>query len=96
MGWKVPGVSSAGTSFNADFGLSTDAGETFGLSTFLRDSDAVYHTYFTTDRALEAVDTRISPCSTGCRSGRQKSWEGSPPGWPALEPYVWWHRHDEY
>ena len=30
-------ISSAGTSFNADFGLSTDEDETFGLSVFLRD-----------------------------------------------------------
>ena len=55
MGWKVPWVSSAGTSFNADFGLSKEDGETFGLSVFLRDGDAIYHTYFTSDRGIEIV-----------------------------------------
>ncbi len=115
MGWKVPWVSSSGTSFNADFGLSTDEGEpsgtrstaegspqgasgeheTFGLSVFLHDGDAIYHTYFTTDRALEAVDTNFTLLDW-TPLGRQETWEDSPPGWPQSEPYAWWRRHDEY
>ncbi|MES2707086.1 MAG: DUF899 domain-containing protein [Verrucomicrobiota bacterium] len=96
MGWKAPWVSSAGTDFNADFGLSTDEGETFGLSVFLRDDEnAVYHTYFTTDRALETVDTNFTLLDWTVL-GRQETWEDSPPGWPQSEPYVWWRRHDEY
>lgn len=81
MGWKVPWFSSAGTSFNADFGLSTDEGETFGLSVFLRDGEAVYTNFTLLD---------WTPL------GRQETWEDSPPGWPQSEPYVWWRRHDEY
>ena len=95
MGWRVPWVSSAGTSFNADFGLSTDEGETFGLSVFLRDGEAVYHTYFITDRGIEVVDTNFTLLDW-TPLGRQETWEDSPPGWPHLEPYVWWERHDEY
>lgn len=95
MSWKVPWFSSAGTSFNADFGLSTEEGETFGLSVFLRDGDAVYHTYFTTDRALEAADTNFTLLDW-TPLGRQETWEDPPPGWPQSEPYVWWRRHDEY
>ena len=95
MGWKGPWVSSAGTSFNADFGLSTDEGENFGLSVFLRDGDVIYHTYFTTDRALEAVDTNFTLLDW-TPLGRQEEWEDSPSGWPHSEPYVWWRRHDEY
>lgn len=95
MGWKAPWFSSAGTSFNEDFGLSTGEGETFGLSVFLRAGDAVYHTYFTTDRALEAVDTNFTLLDWTVL-GRQETWEDSPPGWPQSEPYVWWRRHDEY
>lgn len=96
MGWKVPWLSSAGTSFNADFGLSTDEGETFGLSCFLRDdSDAVYHTYFTTDRGVEPVDTNFALLDWTVL-GRQEAWEDSPPGWPQTEPFEWWRRHDEY
>lgn len=96
MGWKVPWFSSAGTSFNADFGLSTDEGETFGLSCFLRDDgDPVYHTYFTTDRGIEPVDTNFALLDWTVL-GRQEKWEDSPPGWPQTEPFEWWRRHDEY
>ena len=31
--------------FNYDFGVTTEEGETFGLSVFLRDRDEVFHTY---------------------------------------------------
>jgi predicted dithiol-disulfide oxidoreductase (DUF899 family) len=95
MGWKVPWYSSAGTSFNKDFGLSTDEGETFGLSTFLRDGDDIYHTYFTTDRGIEAVDTNFMLLDWTVL-GRQEKWEDSPSGWPQTEPFEWWRRHDEY
>ena len=95
MGWKVPWVSSAGTSFNTDFGLSTDEGETFGLSVFLRDGDTIYHTYFTTDRGIEVVVSSFILLDWTLL-GRQETWEDSPPGWPQSEPYVWWQRHDEY
>jgi predicted dithiol-disulfide oxidoreductase (DUF899 family) len=95
MGWKVPWYSSAGTSFNADFGLSTDEGETFGLSCFLRDGDAIYHTYFTSDRGIEVVVSSFIFLDWTVL-GRQEKWEDSPPGWPQSEPYVWWRRHDEY
>ena len=95
MGWKVPWYSSAGTTFNADFGVSTDEGETFGLSVFLRDREAIYQTYFTTDRGIEVV---VSSFTLLDRTpfGRQETWEDSPPGWPQSEPYIWWRRHDEY
>jgi len=95
MGWQVPWYSSAGTTFNDDFGLSTAEGETFGLSAFLRLQNDVFHTYFTTDRALEAVDTNFTLLDWTAL-GRQEKWEDSPAGWPQSEPYVWWRRHDEY
>jgi predicted dithiol-disulfide oxidoreductase (DUF899 family) len=34
MGWTIPWVSSAGSDFNVDFGVTTDEGEMFGLSAF--------------------------------------------------------------
>jgi predicted dithiol-disulfide oxidoreductase (DUF899 family) len=95
MGWKVPWVSSAGTSFNADFGVSTDEGEHFGLSVFLRDGDAIHHTYFTTDRGIELVVSTFALLDW-TPFGRQEKWEDSPAGWPQSEPYAWWRRHDEY
>lgn len=95
MGWDVPWYSSAGTAFNRDFGISTERGESFGLSVFLRDDSSVYHTYFTAGRGVEALGSTwtfldLTPF------GRQETWEDSPEGWPQSDPYVWWRRHDEY
>ena len=55
MGWSIPWVSSAESDFNVDFGVTTDEGETFGLSVFLQNGDSVYRTYFTSDRGVEAL-----------------------------------------
>jgi predicted dithiol-disulfide oxidoreductase (DUF899 family) len=95
MGWTIPWFSSAGSDFNADFGVTTPEGETFGLSVFLRDADSVYRTYFTTDRGVEALGTVWSLLDV-TPLGRQENWEDSPEGWPQTAPYQWWRRHDEY
>jgi predicted dithiol-disulfide oxidoreductase (DUF899 family) len=95
MGWTVPWFSSSASDFNHDFGLTTDRGETFGLSVFLRDGQTVYRTYFTSGRGVEALGSPwtfldLTPF------GRQETWEDSPKGWPQTPPYRWWRRHDEY
>jgi predicted dithiol-disulfide oxidoreductase (DUF899 family) len=95
MGWTIPWFSSAGSDFNVDFGVTTDRGETFGLSVFLRDRDDVYRTYFTSGRGVEALGSvwtflDLTPL------GRQEAWEDSPEGYPQTAPYEWWRRHDEY
>jgi predicted dithiol-disulfide oxidoreductase (DUF899 family) len=95
MGWDVPWFSSEGSDFNRDFGATQDDGEHHGLSVFLRDGEAVYRTYFTTARGVEALGTPwafldLTPY------GRQETWEDSPKGWPQTAPYVWWRRHDTY
>jgi predicted dithiol-disulfide oxidoreductase (DUF899 family) len=95
MSWTIPWFSSADSDFNTDFGLTTDRGETFGLSVFLRDGDSVFRTYFTSGRGVEALGSAwtfldLTPL------GRQEEWEDSPEGWPQTPPYVWWRRHDEY
>jgi predicted dithiol-disulfide oxidoreductase (DUF899 family) len=95
MGWKIPWFSSDGIDFNDDFGVTTAEGETFGLSVFLRDADEAFHTYFTTDRALEVIDNNFTLLDW-TPLGRQEEWEDSPHGWPQSAPYVWWRRHDEY
>jgi predicted dithiol-disulfide oxidoreductase (DUF899 family) len=94
-GWTFPWLSSEGTEFNVDFGLSTDQGETFGLSVFIRDGDDVYRTYFTAGRGVEALGPvwtflDLTPL------GRQEDWEDSPKGYPQGPRYEWWRRHDEY
>ena len=95
MGWEIPGYSSAGSDFNDDFGVTTGAGESFGLSVFLHDGDAVYRTYFTDRRGVEALGSvwtllDLTPL------GRQEEWEESPDGYPQEPPYQWWRLHDEY
>jgi predicted dithiol-disulfide oxidoreductase (DUF899 family) len=95
MGWTVPWYSSAGSDFNADLGLSTEEGETFGLSVFLRDGDHVYHTYFTDGRGVEALGSvwtflDLTPF------GRQEKWEDTPSGRPQTSALSWWRRHDSY
>ena len=95
MQWTVPWVSSAANTFNADFGLTTPAGEQHGLSVFFRDGDEIFRTYFTTSRGLETVGTLWSLLDL-TPLGRQEEWEDSPQGWPQSPPYQWWRRHDEY
>jgi predicted dithiol-disulfide oxidoreductase (DUF899 family) len=95
MGWTIPWFSSEGSDFNVDFGVTTDQGETFGLSVFLRDGDDVYRTYFTSGRGVEALGSvwtflDLTPL------GRQEKWEDSPEGYPQTPTYHWWRRHDEY
>jgi predicted dithiol-disulfide oxidoreductase (DUF899 family) len=103
MGWTIPWYSSFESEFNVDFGVGPETpqpdvyqdGETFGLSAFLRDRDAVFRTYFTTARGVEALGSvwtllDLTPL------GRQEEWEDSPAGYPQTKPYEWWRRRDEY
>lgn len=95
MGWRLPWYSSSGNDFNRDFGLSTDTGETHGLSVFLHDSGSIYRSYFTGARGIEALGSTWSLLDL-TPYGRQETWEDSPEGWPQTPPYQWWRRHDEY
>jgi predicted dithiol-disulfide oxidoreductase (DUF899 family) len=95
MGWDVRWVSSANTTFNADFGMTTPQGENHGLSVFLRDGAQIFRTYFTSSRGLETVGTIWSLLDL-TPFGRQEQWEDTPNGRPQSPPYQWWRRHDEY
>jgi len=95
MEWPYRWVSSAGNSFNVDFGLTTDQGEMHGLSVFLRDGDDIFRTYFTSRRGSEALGN-VWGFLDATPFGRQEEWEDSPHDWPQTLPYQWWHRHDEY
>jgi len=77
IGWTIPWFSSAGSDFNVDLGLTSDAGETFGLSVLLRDGEDVFRAYFTNRRGTEALGSTwtfldLTPL------GRQELWEDSP------------------
>ena len=103
MGWTLPWFSSFGTDFNFDLGVGPKEpkvgeyqdGESFALSVFLREGQAVYRTYVTTTRGVEALGSAWSLLDL-TSYGRQETWEDSPEGWPQTKPYEWWRRHDEY
>jgi predicted dithiol-disulfide oxidoreductase (DUF899 family) len=95
MGWSIPWVSSFGTDFNRDFGVTVDDRETFGLSVFLRDGESIFRTYFTNGRGVEALGSIWSFLDL-TPLGRQEEWEQSPEGWPQSPPYEWWRLHDDY
>ena len=105
MGWSFRWVSSAGSDFNFDFGVSfpaekTDAPnynfgttkfggeEAPGFSVFRRGDDgAVYHTYSTYGRGLDALNGTYQILDLTSK-GRD---EGGLP-WPM----AWVRRHDQY
>jgi predicted dithiol-disulfide oxidoreductase (DUF899 family) len=93
MGWSVPWFSSSGSDFNADFDVTIGDRETFALSVFFCEGDAIYRTYVTTGRGVEGVGG-VSTLLDLTPLGRQEQWEDSPAGWPQTPP--WWRRHDEY
>jgi len=95
LGWTLPFYSSHGSDFNYDLGVSSDRGEIFGLSVFLRDGDDVYRTYFTNRRGVDRLRADFNLLDL-TPLGRQEAWEDSPPGWPQTPTYQWWRLHDEY
>ncbi len=95
MGWILPWFSSFGSDFNYDFGVTTDEGETFGLSVFLHDGDKIFQTYFTDGRGVEYLGGNWSFLDL-TPYGRQENWEDSPVGCPQSAPFEWWKHHDRY
>ncbi|HEV3409033.1 MAG TPA: DUF899 domain-containing protein [Chthoniobacterales bacterium] len=95
MAWREPWFSSFGSDFNYDFGVTTNEGEDFGLSVFLRDGDKIYQTYFTNRRGVEYLGSSFSYFDL-VPYGRQEVWEDSPEGWPQGPLYEWWRHHDRY
>jgi predicted dithiol-disulfide oxidoreductase (DUF899 family) len=95
MGWTMPWYSSFGSDFNYDFRVSSDRGEMFALSVFLRDGDGVYRSYVTSSRGVDRLRLDFNLLDL-TPFGRQEKWEDSPEGWPQTPAYTWWRKHDEY
>lgn len=95
MGWDHPWYSSAGSSFNRDFGATRDNGEMFAVSALIRSDKQIYLAYQTTLRGVEYLGSSFSFLDI-TPMGRQEQWEDSP-DWVAQTPaYQWWKKHDEY
>ncbi len=58
----------------------------FGLSAFIHNSDAVYRTYFTSNRGVEALGP-VWTLLDLTALGRQEEWEDAPEGTPQTRPY---------
>jgi predicted dithiol-disulfide oxidoreductase (DUF899 family) len=84
MGWDLPW-------YSAQPSLDTLlVGRTIGmmhLVCYLRDSDRVFETYWTTRRGVEAMDFSYALMDL-TPFGRQEPWEDSPPGWPQQCTYT--------
>ena len=98
MGWDIPWVSTDGNSFLADFGtagamsynyqpLDEPSGEAPGLSAFVLEDGAVYHTYSTYARGLEPFNSAYALLDMTAK-GRD---EDDLP-WTM----AWLRRHDQY
>jgi predicted dithiol-disulfide oxidoreductase (DUF899 family) len=95
MGWTAPWYSSYGSDFNYDFRVSSDRGEMFALSVFLRDGEKIYRSYVTSSRGVDRLRLDFNLLDL-TPFGRQEEWEDSPAGWPQTGAYTWWRKHDEY
>ena len=85
-GWDQLWYSSFGSDFNYDFQVTTDTGETHGLSVFFHIDDDVFHTYSTYNRGTESLTDAYSLLDM-TPYGRQEDWEDSPSGWPQRPTY---------
>ena len=85
-GWDRPWFSSFGSDFNYDFQVTTDKGETHGLSVFFRIDDDIFHTYSTYNRGTESLTDSYRLLDM-TPYGRQEDWEDSPTGWPQHPTY---------
>lgn len=95
MGWDHLWYSSAGSDFNRDFNVTTDSGETFGISVLIRDGERIFRSYFTTRRGAEYLGSNFTYLDL-TPMGRQELWEQSPAWVNQTPPYQWWKKHDEY
>jgi len=85
-GWDRPWYSSFDSDFNYDFQVTTDTGETHGLSVFFRIDDDIFHTYSTYNRGTESLTDSYRLLDM-TPYGRQEDWEDSPSGWPQHPTY---------
>jgi predicted dithiol-disulfide oxidoreductase (DUF899 family) len=102
MGWEFDWVSAADTDFNFDLGATSkktpaekfpdepyrEGVELPRISVFYREGNNVYHTYHTSARGLEVINTVYGALDL-CPKGRDEA---------GIKPYAmaWVKRHDEY
>ena len=78
MGWHMPWYSAEASLDHLLVGRQTGL---FHIVCYLRHSNRVFETYWTTGRGVEALDYSYALMDLTAY-GRQEGWEDSPPGWP--------------
>lgn len=87
QGWDhLPWVSSAGTTFNTDWGWTVDDQDGPGYSYLLLTPDGIFLTYRTERRGTEAI-LPVAAILDRTVYGRQQDYEDSPDGWPQEPTY---------
>lgn len=87
QGWRhLRWVSSAGTTFHADWGWTVEDQDQPGYTYLLRTAGGIYVTYSTERRGTEAVLPVVAIWDRTVY-GRQQDFEDSPPGWPQSPTY---------
>ncbi|MDL4777364.1 MULTISPECIES: DUF899 domain-containing protein [Thermomonosporaceae] len=87
MGWNLPWYSSYGSDFNYDHEVTTEQGESPGVSAFLRDGDEVFFTYSIFDRGGEIFKSFYNYLDI-THLGRQED--------QLDHPWDWWRHKDRY
>jgi predicted dithiol-disulfide oxidoreductase (DUF899 family) len=87
MGWTLPWFSSFGSDFNYDFEVSTDQGESPGVSAFYREGDEVFFTYSIFDRGGDIFKNFYNYLDITHLGRREDELE---------HPWDWWRFKDSY
>src|SRR6476469_2035431 len=87
MGWTMPWYSSYGSDFNYDYEVTSENGESPGVSAFYREGDRVFHTYSIYDRGGEIFKNFYNYLDV-THLGRQED--------ELAHPWDWWRFKDEY
>ncbi|GAA2748022.1 MULTISPECIES: DUF899 domain-containing protein [Kitasatospora] len=87
MGWNIPWYTAVGEQFNRDYEVTTDQGETPGVSAFVRDGDQVFHTYSVFDRGGEIFKNFYNYLDITVLGRQEEQLE---------HPWDWWRFKDRY
>jgi predicted dithiol-disulfide oxidoreductase (DUF899 family) len=87
MGWTFPWYSSFGSDFNWDYEVTTEQGESPGVSAFIRDGDDIFHTYSIFDRGGEIFKNFYNYLDITFLGRQEEQLE---------HPWDWWRFKDRY
>jgi len=87
MGWNIPWYSSFGSEFNYDYEVSTDQGESPGVSAFYTNGEDVFHTYSIYDRGGDIFKSFYNYLDITLLGRQEDELEN---------PWDWWRFKDEY